>query len=158
MKTISFDVVKTLEESKKRSIKKVTKSTTGNSNNLPFYENSNNIYENMKNMNENDEEYSDIEIELPVQMKNRLFEHQNIAVEWLSKIHVRYPGCILGDDMGMGKTFSIISFLCNLYLHKHIERTLILCPVSVLENWNRELNTYLMHYLPVSVCKHLYNF
>lgn len=164
MKSISFDLVKSLEESKiKQSInsnsnrKKAMKpnTSTNKSTNLLLEESikSDNIYENMKNINENDEAYVDLAIDLPTSIKDRLFEHQQVAVEWLTKIHVRYPGCILGDDMGMGKTFSVISFLCNLYVQKQIERTLILCPVSVLENWSRELNTYLTRYLPVSKCE-----
>lgn len=97
--------------------------------------------------------YADVEeidLKIPSTMSERMFTHQQEAVSWLAKVHSRYPGCILGDDMGMGKTFTVTSFLAGLMCNQLASKVLILCPVSVLENWYRELSLHLLPHLKVS--------
>ena len=67
-------------------------------------------------------------------------------------------GGILGDDMGLGKTFQVCALLTSLFNHtkstpsissssSFIQRVLILCPVSVLHNWMRELRDHVAPYV-----------
>uniref|UniRef100_A0A4W3K6Y3 Chromodomain helicase DNA binding protein 1-like n=1 Tax=Callorhinchus milii TaxID=7868 RepID=A0A4W3K6Y3_CALMI len=61
----------------------------------------------------------------------------------MAQCHSGQHGCILGDEMGLGKTCQSISFL--LYLtgrQKDKGPFLILCPLSVLENWREELEGF----------------
>ena len=53
--------------------------------------------------------------------------------------------------MGLGKTFQVASLLCGLIRTGAIKRVLILCPVSVLETWRRELHEHLIPYTKVSI-------
>uniref|UniRef100_A0A8C9FFC5 Chromodomain-helicase-DNA-binding protein 1-like n=1 Tax=Pavo cristatus TaxID=9049 RepID=A0A8C9FFC5_PAVCR len=73
----------------------------------------------------------------------KLRPYQLDGVNWLVQCYQVQHGCILGDEMGLGKTCQTISLL--LYLTKELtnrERSLILCPLSVLSNWKEELETF----------------
>jgi SNF2 family DNA or RNA helicase len=48
-------------------------------------------------------------------------------------------GCVLGDEMGLGKTLQIISVIGLLRERLDGCKVLIVCPVSLLENWRREI-------------------
>jgi len=78
-------------------------------------------------------------MDVPRELTERMFGHQKEGLDWLAALHTNCPGGILGDDMGMGKTFTVISFLTSLFRTHTIRKVLILCPVSVLESWNREI-------------------
>jgi SNF2 family DNA or RNA helicase len=56
-------------------------------------------------------------------------------------------GGILADDMGMGKTIQVAVFLRALYYsdilrEKNCHVSLIVAPVSLLENWSKELEKW----------------
>ncbi|XP_015731819.2 chromodomain-helicase-DNA-binding protein 1-like isoform X2 [Coturnix japonica] len=73
----------------------------------------------------------------------KLRPYQLDGVNWLVQCYQVQHGCILGDEMGLGKTCQTISLL--LYLTKKLankERSLILCPLSVLSNWKEELERF----------------
>ncbi|XP_042190560.1 chromodomain-helicase-DNA-binding protein 1-like [Callorhinchus milii] len=73
----------------------------------------------------------------------KLRSYQLNGLNWLAQCHSGQHGCILGDEMGLGKTCQSISFL--LYLtgrQKDKGPFLILCPLSVLENWREELEGF----------------
>ena len=44
--------------------------------------------------------------------------------------------------MGLGKTLQIIAFLSGLFLCKIISRALIVCPLSLIEHWVKEINRW----------------
>ena len=46
--------------------------------------------------------------------------------------------------MGLGKTFQVCSLITCLMRNESIQRVLILCPVSVLHNWMRELTDHVV--------------
>ncbi|KAL6521647.1 hypothetical protein OROGR_018216 [Orobanche gracilis] len=49
-------------------------------------------------------------------------------------------GGILGDDMGLGKTLQICCFLKGLFFSNLIQKVLIVAPVTVLQQWQKELH------------------
>ena len=81
---------------------------------------------------------------LPVELDQRMFPHQREGVQWLYDLHHREHGGILGDDMGLGKTFQVCCLLAGLLRGGLAQRVLIVCPVSVLSSWQRELCQHLV--------------
>ncbi|XP_058021823.1 chromodomain-helicase-DNA-binding protein 1-like isoform X2 [Ahaetulla prasina] len=51
-------------------------------------------------------------------------------------------GCILGDEMGLGKTCQTICLLVFLSAKLHRRPFVIICPLSVLNNWRDELKRF----------------
>ncbi|NYI90549.1 superfamily II DNA or RNA helicase [Amycolatopsis endophytica] len=63
--------------------------------------------------------------------------YQLAGLSWLSRMTELGLGGILADDMGLGKTIQLIA----LHLHRRAPGsgpTLVLCPTSLLGNWERE--------------------
>ncbi len=54
---------------------------------------------------------------------------------WLAGITGLGFGAVLADDMGLGKTLTIIAF----HLHRSAGPTIVVCPASLLTNWEREI-------------------
>jgi SNF2 family DNA or RNA helicase len=51
---------------------------------------------------------------------------------------------ILADDMGLGKTIQTIAYFAYLRQQQGIEgKHLIVCPLTVCRNWEREINKWL---------------
>ncbi|KAK2889292.1 hypothetical protein Q8A67_014667 [Cirrhinus molitorella] len=72
-----------------------------------------------------------------------LRSYQVDGVRWLSQCMKNQQGCILGDEMGLGKTCQTISLLT--YARGCLKMSgpfLVLCPLSVLENWRQELERF----------------
>ncbi|XP_063150649.1 chromodomain-helicase-DNA-binding protein 1-like isoform X2 [Candoia aspera] len=68
--------------------------------------------------------------------------YQMEGVNWLIRCYETGHGCILGDEMGLGKTCQTISLLVFLSGKLHRRPFLILCPLSVLNNWKDELERF----------------
>lgn len=92
-------------------------------------------------------------IEPPQAFRGELRPYQLRGVSWLAFLERWSLGACLADDMGLGKTPQFLAFLLHLKerdaLHKP---TLVVCPTSVLGNWEREvkkftptLSTYIHH-------------
>ncbi|MBU9842205.1 DEAD/DEAH box helicase [Rahnella aceris] len=77
----------------------------------------------------------------------QLRDHQRQGVAWLQQLFLKSPdqvsGCLLADDMGLGKTLQILTFLMW-YIEQNPEGlpTMIVAPVSLLDNWERELDNF----------------
>ncbi|KAJ4746621.1 chromatin remodeling 1 [Rhynchospora pubera] len=70
--------------------------------------------------------------------------YQLVGVNFLLLLHRKnIGGAILADEMGLGKTVQAVTYLKVLnHLHKDPGPHLIVCPASVLENWERELKKW----------------
>ena len=65
----------------------------------------------------------------------QLRDYQLDGVSWLSALAEQNLGGILADEMGLGKTVQTLAFL---RLHRGTGPALIVCPTSLLANWQRE--------------------
>lgn len=79
-----------------------------------------------------------------LEFKRILKPYQLVGVNFLLLLYrKKIGGAILADEMGLGKTIQAITYLTVL---KHLEDDpgphLIVCPASVLENWERELKRW----------------
>jgi SNF2-related domain/SNF2 Helicase protein/Helicase conserved C-terminal domain len=78
-------------------------------------------------------------VEQPPDFQGTLRPYQARGVGWLAFLGRLGLGACLADDMGLGKTAQLIGSLLADPLD---EPTLVVCPVSVLGNWERELATF----------------
>ncbi|TFG16501.1 MAG: DEAD/DEAH box helicase [Promethearchaeota archaeon] len=67
--------------------------------------------------------------------------YQKEGVNWIANLAKFNFGLCLADDMGLGKTIQVIAFLCHLkdLFPDNSGSYLIICPTSILFNWQREL-------------------
>jgi superfamily II DNA or RNA helicase len=84
-------------------------------------------------------------ISAPKALKATLRGYQLDGLRWLDRMTSLGLGCCLADDMGLGKTITLIA----LHLHLHRRRTadtagptLVICPTSLLGNWEREIDRF----------------
>ncbi|MBO1004759.1 DEAD/DEAH box helicase [Pseudogracilibacillus auburnensis] len=69
--------------------------------------------------------------------------YQQLGLDWLVFLRQFGFGAILADDMGLGKTIQLIAYLLHVKSTEgHKEPALIVCPTSVLGNWQRELERF----------------
>ena len=79
----------------------------------------------------------------PEGFEGELRPYQAKGVSWLSFLEQWGLGACLADDMGLGKTIQLIAFL--LYLRQENALggpVLLVCPTSVLTNWQREVRKF----------------
>lgn len=83
------------------------------------------------------EEREDVE---PAALKAVLRPYQRRGLAWMADLAALGLGGVLADDMGLGKTVQLLAL--------HATRTgptLVVCPTSLLNNWEREANRFLPH-------------
>ena len=90
------------------------------------------------------------EIAEPEGLEGTLRPYQRRGLAWLDEMCALGLGGCLADDMGLGKTIQLIA----LHLHRHTPGagggggrdaggpTLVVCPTSLLGNWQRELRRF----------------
>jgi superfamily II DNA or RNA helicase len=90
-----------------------------------------------------DPDRSDEAIEAPAALQATLRDYQLRGLQWLVRMTSLGLGGCLADDMGLGKTITLIS----LHLHRQTAEgtsgpTLVVCPASLLGNWEREVQRF----------------
>jgi SNF2 family DNA or RNA helicase len=79
----------------------------------------------------------------PESFQGQLRPYQERGVAWLAFLERWGLGACLADDMGLGKTIELICFLLYLKEANALEKpTLLVCPTSVLGNWEREVRKF----------------
>lgn len=73
-----------------------------------------------------------------------LKQHQIEGVAWLQcLLNNQLKGCVLADDMGMGKTLQVMYAIDWHFRHSESNQPyLVVAPVSLLENWQNEYTKY----------------
>ncbi len=88
-------------------------------------------------------------VEPPAALKGELRPYQLQGLSWLLFLREHGLGACLADDMGLGKTVQIISYI--LAMQEEVpskseadatKAALIVCPTSVLGNWQKELERF----------------
>ncbi|KAI9004916.1 SNF2 family N-terminal domain-containing protein [Phycomyces nitens] len=100
----------------------------------------------------------------PERLSISLMEHQKVGLQWMKKMEAsKNQGGILCDDMGLGKTVQAISLIADnpchdghdsnsyIFIKKGKEKenaelikvkgTLVICPVSLITQWEKEILT-----------------
>ncbi|MEU8775352.1 DEAD/DEAH box helicase [Streptomyces sp. NPDC048606] len=78
-------------------------------------------------------------IAAPAGLRATLRDYQLRGLAWLDLMTSLGLGGCLADDMGLGKTVTLIA----LHLHRaRPEPTLVVCPASLLGNWQREIEKF----------------
>ncbi|MNO22530.1 ATP-dependent helicase HepA [compost metagenome] len=75
---------------------------------------------------------------VPGSLHGILRPYQERGFQWLSSMKELGFGSLLADDMGLGKTVQVITTLLD-GLEQKDNPSLIICPTSLLGNWQREL-------------------
>ena len=75
----------------------------------------------------------------PPELHATLYPYQEEGYSWLKFVTDENCGCILGDEMGLGKTLQVITLLLDRKNANAGRPSLVVAPVSLLENWRREL-------------------
>ncbi len=79
----------------------------------------------------------------PKDFKGDLRDYQKAGFSWLYFLEKWNLGACLADDMGLGKTIQLIAFLLRLKQDKLLTKPcLIICPTSVMNNWDREIQKF----------------
>ncbi|KAL6654718.1 hypothetical protein ACP70R_008183 [Stipagrostis hirtigluma subsp. patula] len=95
-------------------------------------------------------------VQVPPSINCRLLAHQRDGVRFLYDLYRNNHGGVLGDDMGLGKTIQTIAFLSAIIGKdsglggerstgrgkEKIGPVLILCPTSVIRNWEKEFSEW----------------
>ncbi|RAZ69533.1 DEAD/DEAH box helicase [Planococcus maitriensis] len=82
------------------------------------------------------------ETPLPENLKTELRPYQKTGFDYLTFMREEGFGLCLADDMGLGKTVQLIAYLLHVHSEKPKQPSLIICPTSVLGNWQKELERF----------------
>lgn len=87
----------------------------------------------------------DSDYEVPVGLNAELRPYQKFGFRWLMTLGAMGFGGILADDMGLGKTVQAIAYLVAVkenYEGDAPRRSLIICPASLVYNWESEIHRF----------------
>jgi len=79
---------------------------------------------------------------VPAGVQAQLRDYQMAGFQWLCLLDTMGWGGCLADDMGLGKTLQTLSFLQHLVERYPDETHLVVCPTSLLYNWEGELKKF----------------
>ncbi len=81
-------------------------------------------------------------MEPPASLRGTLRPYQRKGLSWLAFLDGLGVGALLADDMGLGKTVQLLALEALLREQGPRPPTLIVCPLSVLGNWQREIERF----------------
>ncbi|KAL6626552.1 hypothetical protein ACP70R_030278 [Stipagrostis hirtigluma subsp. patula] len=81
-------------------------------------------------------------LRIPGTIYEQLFDYQKVGVQWLWELHCQRAGGIIGDEMGLGKTVQVLSFLGSLHNSGMYKPSIVVCPVTLLQQWRREASRW----------------
>jgi non-specific serine/threonine protein kinase len=76
-----------------------------------------------------------VESPVPDRFVGQLRPYQHRGLSWLRFLDTVGLGGVLADDMGLGKTVQVLALLAG---DEPGRRTLLVCPMSIVGNWQRE--------------------
>ena len=83
------------------------------------------------------------DVGVPTTLQAELRPYQVDGFNWLVFMRENHFGACLADDMGLGKTVQLISYLLHVHALKETDSpSLIICPTSVLGNWQKEIERF----------------
>lgn len=85
------------------------------------------------------EEGEAMELPIPANLQAELRPYQEEGFRWMARLASWGAGACLADDMGLGKTIQTLTVL----LHRATSGpALVVCPVSVMGNWENEIHRF----------------
>jgi SNF2 family DNA or RNA helicase len=81
----------------------------------------------------------------PANIKATLRPYQQKGFEWMKMLSEVNAGACLADDMGLGKTLQTICFIADKLQHIKNGIALIVCPSSLIYNWQQEISKFAPH-------------
>ncbi len=90
----------------------------------------------------NFKEYQNIKIKLSKEDNKILRDYQKIGVRWMYALYKCDLGGILADEMGLGKSIQTICFIKEVLKEKKDAKILIVCPTSLVYNWEKEFSKF----------------
>lgn len=88
------------------------------------------------------ERYAIADVQPPEHLISILRPYQVSGFQWLNYLHDVQWGGILADDMGLGKTIQTLSFMQHLKEKNGKLVALVVCPTTLLYNWQNELKKF----------------
>ncbi|NLE81369.1 MAG: DEAD/DEAH box helicase [Rhodococcus sp.] len=82
-----------------------------------------------------DENTQPEKVGVPEGLTATLRPYQERGLDWLAFMSAAGLGAVLADDMGLGKTVQLLALLAH---EQSATPTLLVCPMSVVGNWQRE--------------------
>jgi len=83
------------------------------------------------------------QVDIPSGFRGTLREYQKRGFSWLTFLRNHGIGACLADDMGLGKTVQSICLMLYERENKLTDKpTLIICPTSVVGNWEKEIEKF----------------
>jgi SNF2 family DNA or RNA helicase len=79
----------------------------------------------------------------PDSFQGDLYKYQLLGFRWMAGLSEKKRGGLLADDMGLGKTVQVIAHMSQLAEENALNPSLIVAPVTLLDNWKQEIERFL---------------